>query len=83
MPNINIDIDLDDFYGELSYSEKKLLGEWLEEDGYYEKIESMFPIVENHFDREWEEIIKKLEFNRIQLTIEEEEIIKTIYKKLV
>jgi hypothetical protein len=80
----SVDVDLDDIYWECSSKDKKTLVEWLQKDGFYPEPESIdFPIPQNSFDIEWEEIITKLALSRIQLTTEEEETIKTIYKKLV
>jgi hypothetical protein len=79
----SIDIDLDDFYWECSDRDKEKLLEWLEEDGFTpEPVSLGFPIPKNYLDREWEDIITKLAMSRIQLTIEEEEAIKKIYKRI-
>lgn len=79
-----IDIELDDFYWECSDKDKEKLLEWLDGDGFTPQPTSLdFPIPQNHFDREWEDIITKLALSRIQLTTEEEETIKNIYKKLI
>jgi hypothetical protein len=81
---LNVEIDLDDFYWECSSKDKQTLMGWLEKDGYCSKPEPLdFPIPQNHFDREWEEIIRKLAMSRIQLTSEEEATIKEIYKRLI
>jgi hypothetical protein len=80
----SVEIDLDDFYWECSNKDKKTLLKWLEEDEFTPQPTSLdFPIPQNHFDREWKDIITKLAMSRIQLTPEEEETIKTIYQKLV
>ena len=79
-----VDIDLDDFYWGCDDKDKEKLLEWLDEDGFISQPTSLnFPIPQNHFDREWEDIISKLAMSKIQLTLEEEEIIKEIYKKLI
>ena len=79
-----VDIDLRDFYWDCDDKDKEELLEWLEEDGFTPQPTSLnFPTPQNHFDREWEDIISKLAMSRIQLTPEEEETIKTIYQKLV
>ena len=79
-----VDIELEDLYWGCSDSDKEKLLEWLKEDGFTPQPTSLnFPIPQNHFDREWEDIISKLAMSKIQLTLEEEEIIKEIYKKLI
>ena len=83
MPYINVDIDLDEVYDGLSSSEKNHLVDWLKEDGYIEDPETNeFPSSENYKDDEWVGIIQKLAQNRHQLTLEEEELIKSISNKL-
>jgi hypothetical protein len=80
----SVDIELGDFYFECSDKDKEKLLEWLEEDEFTPQPTSLdFPIPQNHFDEEWESIISKLAMSKIQLTLEEEEIIKEIYKKLI
>jgi hypothetical protein len=83
MPYIRVDIDLDEVYDDLSSSEKNSLVDWLKEDGYIEGPETNdFPPSETYKDDEWVEIIQKLSKNRHQLTLEEEEQIKEISKRL-
>jgi len=83
MPSINVDIDLDEVYNSLSSFEMGSLVNWLKEDGYIEEPEvNEFPSSENYKDDEWVEIIQKLSKNRHQLTLDEEEQIKEISKRL-
>ena len=83
MPYINVDIDLDEVYDGLSSSEKNHLVDWLKEDGHIEESETNeFPSSENYKDDDWVETIQKLAKNRHQLTLEEEELIKSISNKL-
>lgn len=83
MPSINVDIDLDEVYNSLSSFEMGSLVNWLKEDGYIEEPEvNEFPSSENYKDDEWVETIQKLAKNRHQLTLEEEEQIKEISKRL-
>jgi hypothetical protein len=83
MPYINVDIDLGTIYDDLSSSEKDYLVDWLKEDGHIEEPEvNEFPSSENYKDDDWVETIQKLAKNRHQLTLEEEELIKSISNKL-
>ena len=84
MPYINVDIDLEDVYNDLSTSARNTLVGWLKEDGYIEDPETNeFPSPETYKDDEWVETIQKLAKNRHQLTFEEEELIKEISKRLI
>ena len=84
MPYINVDIDLEDVYNDLTTYEKNHLVDWLKEDGYIEDPETNeFPSPETYKDDEWVETIQKLAKNRHQLTFEEEELIKEISKRLI
>ena len=84
MPYINVDIDLEDVYKGLSISARNTLVGWLKEDGYIEDPgTNEFSSSENYKDDEWVGIIQKLAQNRHQLTLEEEELIKSISNKLV
>jgi len=88
MPYINVDVDLDDVYDDMTSSEKKLMAEWLEADGYCS--ESKVDDYTNEFmiedpsmeDEFWIEDLKKLFHGRLQLSVEDEETIKQIANKL-
>lgn len=83
MPYVNVDVDLEDVYNDLSTSARNTLVGWLKEDGYIEDPETNeFPSSETYKDDEWVGIIQKLAKNRHQLTLEEEELIKSISNKL-
>lgn len=83
MPSINVDIDLDEIYNSLSSSEMGSLVNWLKEDGYIKEPKvNEFPFSENYKDDDWVETIQKLAKNRHQLTLDEEEQIKEISKRL-
>jgi hypothetical protein len=83
MPYINVDIDLDNVYNSLSSFEMGSLVNWLKEDGYIEEPEvNEFPSSETYKDDDWVETIQKLAKNRHQLTLDEEEQIKEISKRL-
>ena len=84
MPYINVDIDLEDVYNDLTTYEKSYLVDWLKEDGYIEELKTNeSPSSENYKDDDWVETIQKLAKNRHQLTFEEEELIKEISKRLI
>ena len=74
----DLDIDVDDFYYEMSDSEKQEMYELLREDGYG----SSFKLSDERPASvpEWEFIdtIEKITVNRLQLTNEEDEMLKKI-----
>ena len=88
MPYINVDIDLDDVYDDMISSEKRLMAEWLESDGYCttgktDDYTNDFTITDPSMEDEfWIEYIKKLFHGRLRLSIEDEETIKQIANKL-
>ena len=87
MPYIEIDVDVDDFYDELSIWEKQSLAEMLEKEGHCileaEDYEDEFKIENpNVLDDMWVEDMKKLFHGRLQLSLEDEETIKKIANKL-
>ena len=87
MAYINVDIDLDDVYDDMSRYDKEQMAEWLEKDGFCTvddgdgeddfKIENP-----NVLDDIYTEMIKKLFHGRLQLSLEDEETIKKIANKL-
>jgi hypothetical protein len=74
----DLDIDVDDFYYEMSSKEKKEMYDLLVEDGYASsfKKEDEKPLSVP----EWEftNIMSKISSNRLQLTNEEDEMLKKI-----
>ena len=68
-----VDIDVDDFYRECSTREKKELAEMLIDDNYASPFNGT-SIEDNDLSQS---IVKILQF-RMQLTVEEEELIKKI-----
>jgi hypothetical protein len=88
MPYINVDVDLDDVYDDMTSSEKKLMAEWLESDGYCiagetDDYADDFTITDPSMEDEfWIEDLKKLFHGRLQLSAEDEETIKQIANKL-
>jgi hypothetical protein len=85
MPYIEVDVDVDDFYDELSRWEKQSLVEMLEKDGFceLEQEDNEFIIKDpNALDAMWIEDMKKLFHGRLQLSNEDEETIRKIANKL-
>ena len=87
MAYINVDIDLDDVYDDMSHYDKEQMAEWLEKDGFCtvgeDDNEDDFQIENpNIMDDIWTEVVKKLFNGRLQLSLEEEEIITKIANKL-
>lgn len=87
MAYIEVDIDVDDFYDEMNTFEKQSMAEMLERDGFCtlddEDDEDNWVIENpNAFDEEWVKVIEKLFHGRLQLSNEDEEIIKAIANKI-
>jgi hypothetical protein len=88
MPYINVDVDLDDIYDEMSRYDKEEMAEWLIDDGILENhknlnIRKLVRSNEESFDEEqFRNNLTKLWSNFYQLSNEDEEIIKTIANKL-
>ena len=90
MAYIGVDIDVDDFYDEMSSWDKQSMAKMLKRDGFYilddeddEDDEDNWVIENpNIFDEEWVKVMKKIFHGRLQLSNEDEEIIKAIANKL-
>ena len=88
MPYININVDLDEFYDELSRYDIEEMAEWLLDDGILENhknlnIRKLVRGNEESFDEEqFRNNLTKLWSNFYQLSSEDEESIKTIANKL-
>ena len=87
MAYVEVDVDVDDFYNEMNRWEKQSMAEMLEKDGFCtldeDDNEDDFVIEDpNAFDEEWIKVMKKIFNGRLQLSNEDEEIIKTIANKL-
>jgi len=76
-----IDIDPDEFIDNCSEREIGELIESLVESGYLPKTVPTKPSKKSVLDLEWDEIMDKLIQNRIMLSNEEEEMIRTIAKR--
>ena len=70
-----VDVDVDDFYYECRKSEKEQLAEMLIEDGYASPFNGTGDTIE---DTDLDQAIAKIIRFRMQLTVEEEELIKKI-----
>ena len=88
MPYININVDLDEIYDEMSRYDKEEMAEWLLDDGILENhknlnIRKLVRGNEESFDEEqFRNNLTKLWNNFYQLSNEDIEIIKTIANKL-
>ncbi len=83
MAYIEVNIDVDDFYDEMSSWDKQSMAEMLERDGFCTWDEDNFVIDDpNAFDEEWIKVMKKIFHGRLQLSNEDEEIIKVIANKI-
>ena len=88
MPYININVDLDEIYDEMSRYDKEAMAEWLLDDGILENhknlnIRELVRGNEESFDEEqFRNNLTKLWSNFYQLSSEDEESIKTIANKL-
>jgi hypothetical protein len=88
MAYINVDIDLDDVYDDMSSYDKEQMAEWLEKDGFCtlkdEYAEDNEFEIENPnvLDEMWIDMVKKIFHGRMQLSLEDEETIRKIANKL-
>lgn len=78
---VDVDIDVNEFWDSCSKREKKELLKCAEEDGYITYPTEIEDKSKNLHDLEWEKVISKLHQVRLRLTIEEENIIKQIVNK--
>lgn len=77
--DVEVSIDVDDFLDACSKKEKEQLIKSLKQSALWSSTQSENVSV---LDSEWNEVIEKLTKSRLQLTNEEEEIIKKIANKL-
>jgi hypothetical protein len=77
--NINIDIDVENIYEELSDSDKYLLLDWLTDDGITNMSTETSQI--SYMREEWDEICSKLSQLHYRMTNEEQAEIEKIVKK--
>lgn len=80
MPYINIDIDVEDFYDDLTTSEKRDLIGFLQEDGMLEShhlgTDGTDDVINaSPTDFEWIEMINKINEARYRLSAEQEEML--------
>jgi hypothetical protein len=79
--DVEIDVDVDDFLNDCSSREIKEVIDWLRDNDEL-SIESVPERSKNLMDLEWDKSINKLSLNRTQLTVAEEEFIKSIANRL-
>jgi hypothetical protein len=90
MGYVNINVDLDYIYDDLSSFDKRELAEWLENDGYctleredfVDREEEFIIENPNHFDDEWTDMCKKIFHSRLNISQEDENKLKEISNKL-
>lgn len=90
MPYVEVDIDVDEFYNQLSSRERDELIGYLEEDGHLEAkglVDSNLEDTEellkgNVLDIEWAQLIQKINAARYRLSVEQEEILINLAKSL-
>ena len=90
MAYINVDIDVDDFYDDLSSRDKQELINLLKDDGYLESnrlVEAIDDEYDDKFegsplDHEWHTMISKINKSRYQLTKEQEQLLIDLAKSL-
>lgn len=89
MAYVNLDIDVDDFLESSDAYELTKIVEWLddrdvlEEEGFYRDGLNTNGVGNGVQDEMWTEGIEKLHKNRMNLTVEEEEIILKISQKFL
>jgi hypothetical protein len=81
---VDVNIDIDDIYYELSDREKQELVDLLEDDGLVLPIDESLksPGGLNHLDHEWIEALDKINKARYILTKEQEDMIINLASKL-
>ena len=72
------EIDVDDFYSEMSSREKEEMYDLLKADGYFSSFKLSDEMPASVPEWEFTNIISKISSNRLQLTSEEDEILKKI-----
>ena len=77
MPWINVDIELDEIYDELTIREKKILVEWLDDDNLISRETEYSGITNSDFN----EACDKLAQSYYRMTKDDEETINRIMKK--
>jgi hypothetical protein len=77
-----IDVDIDEVVGSMNSRELQRLMDDLYDDGWVPTQLQAVVDSASISDEEWNEVIEKLRTGKIFLTIEEEELIKQLAKKL-
>ena len=78
----DIDIDVDEFMESCCSYEIDDVIDWLEVNGHLPTMNHISEDKKNLMDIEWDNALHKLSSNRTQLTVAEEEFIKTIANRL-
>ena len=74
-PEVEVDIDIDDFYYAMTSKEKQKMCELLKDDDIPELLDEMPNSVPEY---EFNNIMSKISSNRLALTSEEDELLKKI-----
>jgi hypothetical protein len=89
MPYVNVDVDVDDFYDDLSSWEKEELISLLKKDGLLESKrlveidgDEEEATIGSPLDYEWVAMINKINEARYQLTSEQEQVLINLAKSL-
>lgn len=83
MPNIYVNVDIDEFMWSCSDSEKQELVNTLKEEGFIKPEDVSKTMIQNSPDEEWLLVLKRLTPNRFRLTNEEEAMITEISKRFL
>lgn len=79
MPYLDFDVDVEDFLGECSNRDIEKIITYLIEDGtLYEKEIFKIPQCGSLYEQRINEILQKINENKLRLTIEEEETLRKI-----
>lgn len=86
MPNINVDIENYEFVDSCSRRELDNLIEYLDHEGYLDDFKRNKTYVDENqliSDVEWYRCVEKLSRGKVQLSVEDEQLIKSIADKVV
>lgn len=83
MPNVYVDLEVDDFIWSCSTSEKEALVQHLKEEGFITPDDVSDSKRYNKIDEDWVLAVQRLLPNRFRLTTEEENFIIEISKKFI
>jgi hypothetical protein len=79
--DVDIEIEVGEFYDETSHGDRIALAQYLTEDGYLTEA-GPSPRTDNILDKQYKEALDKLYTKRIYLTLEEEQFIIDLANRL-